>query len=90
MKRILVPTDFSEPSRQAINYALALTYARGAEILLLHVVEGEPVRRYVVGGMPEVLPSWIDSTGSPVWWHSPPTIIQHDLYEEAQWKLSAL
>ncbi|MGH8058195.1 MAG: universal stress protein, partial [Candidatus Entotheonellia bacterium] len=36
------------------------------------------------------LPSWLDSTGSLVWWHSPPTIIQHDLYEEAQWKLSAL
>ena len=90
MKSILVPTDFSEPSRQAVNYALALAYAWRAEMLLLHVVEGEPVRRYVVRGKPEVLPSWIDSTGSLVWWHSPQTIIQHDLYEEAQWKLSAL
>jgi nucleotide-binding universal stress UspA family protein len=27
MRRILVPTDFSDPSRQALHYALALTAA---------------------------------------------------------------
>ena len=36
--RILVPTDFSDFSRKALEYALALAETHGAEILLLHVV----------------------------------------------------
>ena len=36
--KILVPTDFSESSRKALDYALALAEPQKSEILLLHVV----------------------------------------------------
>lgn len=39
LKRILVPTDFSEPSGAALKYAKALADAFGASIHLLHVME---------------------------------------------------
>ena len=39
IRKVLVPVDFSEPSRDALNYAVALTRPFKAEILLLHVVE---------------------------------------------------
>ncbi len=42
IKRILVPTDFSEPSLKALDYAIDFTRAHNAELLLLHVVE--PIR----------------------------------------------
>lgn len=37
--RILVPTDFSEPSDAALNYARALATKFGASLHLLHVIE---------------------------------------------------
>ena len=37
--RILVPTDFSEPSDAALNYARALANKFGASVHLLHVIE---------------------------------------------------
>lgn len=37
--KILVPTDFSRPSRQAALYAAKLAQALGAEIRLLHVID---------------------------------------------------
>jgi len=42
IKRVLIPTDFSEPSLKALDYAIDFTEARNAELLLLHVVE--PIR----------------------------------------------
>jgi nucleotide-binding universal stress UspA family protein len=42
IKRILVPTDFSDPSLKALDYAIDFIGARNAELLLLHVVE--PIR----------------------------------------------
>ncbi len=38
LRRILIPTDFSEGSRESANWALALAALRGAEPLLLHVI----------------------------------------------------
>jgi nucleotide-binding universal stress UspA family protein len=38
-KRILVPVDFSDPSRAALDYALSLKPLLGAEITVLHVWE---------------------------------------------------
>ncbi|MBI3417502.1 MAG: universal stress protein [Verrucomicrobia bacterium] len=38
IKKILVPTDFSETSRQALRYALAFAAQFGAELTLLHVI----------------------------------------------------
>ena len=61
------------------------------EGLLLHVVEEDPVRRYVVGRQPEDPSYWLEPhgrgpfvlSGRRRWSH-------HDLCEEAQWKLSAV
>jgi nucleotide-binding universal stress UspA family protein len=39
LKRVLVPTDFSECSDAAVKYATALARAFGAELHLLHVPE---------------------------------------------------
>lgn len=39
LKRILVPVDFSPPSRKALPYALSFAAQFDAEIILLHVVE---------------------------------------------------
>ena len=52
LKRILVPTDFSEPSRKALAYAEALAKAFGASIDVLHVVEEPPMGWAVEGYVP--------------------------------------
>ena len=39
VKRILVPIDLSEPSKNALRYALALAQQFGAKLILLYVVE---------------------------------------------------
>ena len=41
MKRILVPTDFSENARLAMDFAANLARKTAGEIYLLHVVENE-------------------------------------------------
>ncbi|MBA4055505.1 MAG: hypothetical protein C0490_12390, partial [Marivirga sp.] len=38
MKKILVPSDFSGPSRQAYKFALELASLSGAEVFVLHVI----------------------------------------------------
>ena len=40
MTRMLVPTDFSEPSLAAVRSGIELATAGGGVVLLLHVVEG--------------------------------------------------
>jgi universal stress protein A len=42
LKRILVPIDFSEQSRKAMEYALSFARQFNAEVLLLHVLEFAP------------------------------------------------
>ena len=88
--RILVATDFSEPSLAALGYARALTYALNGEGLLLHVVEEDPVRRYVVGRQPEDASYGLDLMADPFRHQRPSQVISQDLCEEAQWKLSTL
>lgn len=39
IRRILIPTDFSPPARQAEHYAVALAQKFAAELHILHVVE---------------------------------------------------
>jgi nucleotide-binding universal stress UspA family protein len=39
LKRILVPTDFSDSARHALGYGTSFAKEYGAEVLLLHVVE---------------------------------------------------
>jgi nucleotide-binding universal stress UspA family protein len=90
MMRVLVATDFSEPSLVALEYAMALTYTVNGEGVLLHVVEGEPVRRYAVGREPEAPAYWLDLMANALRPQLPSQVIYHDLCEEAQWKLSAM
>lgn len=42
IKRILVPTDFSEPGKSALLYAVAFADQFGAAVDLIHVVEPPP------------------------------------------------
>jgi nucleotide-binding universal stress UspA family protein len=42
MKRILVPTDFSEPSAKALAYGKALARLFGAELHVIHVINARP------------------------------------------------
>jgi nucleotide-binding universal stress UspA family protein len=49
LKTILVPTDLSEPARDALQYALQLADQFGSAIVLVPVVE--PVHPYPVTGM---------------------------------------
>lgn len=42
IKRILVPTDFSEPGRIALKYAVEFAVQFGAAVDLMHVVESVP------------------------------------------------
>lgn len=56
IRRILVPTDFSEHSRRALEYALSLAERMGASVDLLHVWEPprhlEPQTLVMVPGDP--------------------------------------
>jgi nucleotide-binding universal stress UspA family protein len=90
MRRILVPTDFSDSSRQAIRCALALTVAVEGDLLLLHVVEGDPLPRYVVGDPPDLFPPWAELPGRLLQGSCSPIAIYHDRCEEARWKLASL
>jgi nucleotide-binding universal stress UspA family protein len=38
IRHLLAPTDFSEGSKQALEYALGLAQTFGAKLTLLHVV----------------------------------------------------
>ncbi|MCP4782819.1 MAG: universal stress protein [Fuerstiella sp.] len=42
IKRILVPTDFSEPGKTALTYAVAFADQFGAAVNLMHVIEPIP------------------------------------------------
>jgi nucleotide-binding universal stress UspA family protein len=54
LTKVLVPTDFSEPSATALAYALALARTFGASLHVLHVVE-EPLAQGWNGfGLPEL------------------------------------
>jgi len=39
LKKVLVPTDFSESARHALTYGVSFAKEYGAELVLLHVVE---------------------------------------------------
>jgi nucleotide-binding universal stress UspA family protein len=57
LRRILVPTDFSESSYKALTYASAFAESFGAELYLLHVVQDLSLfLPDAVSGMPPYLP----------------------------------
>lgn len=43
LKKILVPIDFSGPSKKAMQYAISFAKQFNAEVLLLHVIEFTPL-----------------------------------------------
>jgi nucleotide-binding universal stress UspA family protein len=90
IERILVPTDFSEPSLAAVGYALELADTVGMRIILLHVIEGEPVHSYMVGERPPALRDEFASDRDLPLCPIPQRIIRRDLCEEAYWKLAML
>ena len=90
MKRILVATDFSEASREAIRCGLKLMTAMEWDMLLLHVVEEDPIRTYTQAGLSGRFASSLDFTSYMARVAVPPKLIHQDLCEEAQWKLSSL
>ncbi len=54
MKKILVPTDFSDQAGFALDAAVDLSQATGATIVLLHIVEGFASGSFsTMGGIPE-------------------------------------
>ena len=58
LKRILVPTDFSKFSQNALSYAIALADKFGAELYLLHVVQNLGVMiPDMVNVVPPIMPS---------------------------------
>lgn len=52
--RVLVPIDFSDPSREALRHARALASLYGAEIDLLYVVEEALHPAFYVGGVSSI------------------------------------
>jgi nucleotide-binding universal stress UspA family protein len=90
MTRILVPTDFSEPSLAAVRSGIELATAVGGVVLLLHVVEGASVRCYRVGGLPLFLSDMLDLGGDCFRCRFDQQLVRRDLCEEARWKLDAL
>ena len=90
MKRILVPTDFSTPLLAALTQAVHYTQAVGGELLLLHVVEGAPLRWSTVDGLPEAPSARLEATAQLFLPQRPQTRVSRDLSAEAAWKLAAL
>ena len=90
MKRILVPTDFSESSRIAVGHAVEVAEAVGAELLLLHVVDQAHVDSAQLAGIREVFTMTMDPTGHAFRYAIAQGADFQTMYEEAEWKLSAL
>jgi hypothetical protein len=90
MTRILVPTDFSDPSLAAVRSGIEPATSVGGVVLLLHVVEEASVRCYAIGGLPLFLSDMIDWGGEYFRSRFDQHLIRRDLCEEARWKLDAL
>ncbi len=89
MKRLLVPTDFSETSRIAVRHAVELSDAVGGELLLLHVVDVTMLERSQLAGIREAFTLTIDPTGN-AFSYEVPHATDDGLCAEAEWKLAAL
>jgi nucleotide-binding universal stress UspA family protein len=89
MKRLLVPTDFSETSRIAVGHSVELSDAVGAELLLLHVVDVTLLEYPRLAGLHETFTLTIDPTGNA--FNAEVSQSTDDgLCAEAEWKLAAL
>ena len=53
-KKILIGTDFSEPSAAALRTAMELARRLGAELFIVHVEEPLPAYAFSEGGLPDL------------------------------------
>jgi nucleotide-binding universal stress UspA family protein len=60
MKKILVPTDFSKPATIASEVAVDIARRAGAEVVLLHVIEGAAEGSVNIGGETTYGGNWED------------------------------
>jgi len=60
MKKILVPTDFSNPAKLAVEVACEIARKANAEIVLLHVIEVPSTESFNVEGQIGQLNEWDD------------------------------
>jgi nucleotide-binding universal stress UspA family protein len=90
MKRLLVPTDFSEASRIAVGHAVELSDAVGAELLLLHVVDVAMLESPQLAGIREAFTLTIDPPGNAFSDEVPHAADDQGLWAEAEGKLAAL
>jgi nucleotide-binding universal stress UspA family protein len=60
MKKILVPTDFSNPAKLAVEVACEIARKAYAEIMLLHVIEAPSTGSFNVEGQIGELTEWED------------------------------
>ena len=58
MKKILVPTDFSQTAQWAVEVAMDIARRSGGEMVLLHVVEQPTKQSFNVQGQIDTLDSW--------------------------------
>jgi nucleotide-binding universal stress UspA family protein len=56
LSKVLVPTDFSEPSAKAVMYGQALARSFGASLHVLHAVEEPLAQGWDAYGFPALLP----------------------------------
>ena len=77
IKKILVPTDFSEPTREVMEYALLLARSFQAKLLLLHVHQVVPITEAV---------TWLEMGVPPV----PEPGLWEQLKEAAQKQMARL
>lgn len=92
MRRMLVPTDFSARSLAVLERALPYVHSTEGELLLLHVVEGAPLRWYAVDGQPgDRYPSRCLHLEAGVFFpQASQKVVHRDLCQEAAWKLATL
>ena len=50
IRRILIPTDFSDCAKHAVDYVRGLSWARDTEVLLVHIIEPVAYPMYQVIG----------------------------------------
>ena len=60
MKKILVPTDFSEPGTWAVEVAASIAKKMYAQVTLLHIVELPSAESFNVEGQVDNFPEWED------------------------------
>jgi universal stress protein A len=59
LDRIMAPTDFSQNSEKAVDYAIQLARRLGAKLTLLHVIPEPSALDYNIGGIPkEEIEGW--------------------------------